>query len=187
MLANEGSQWEMTYNAAFLCSHLGKSIRLTCTWKGKHMTAALNCCNRIWLAVSLEMPVTSLMKGRKLPGSPSPCASKSNPGHLQCRIWQQCFILQWKAEISNHTSDRPRELGYLSASCRIFGGLFVFLKKICSVLRYCSVTVLTVTYAFFPCNAKASKPNFSACQGIWCGQQSPIAHKVTLKLYKVSV
>lgn len=24
VLANEGSQWEMTYNTAFLCSHLGK-------------------------------------------------------------------------------------------------------------------------------------------------------------------
>lgn len=118
-----------------------KSTRLTCRWKEKHMTTVLVHCNRLRLAVSLEMLVTSLMKGRKVPGSPPPWASKGSPSHLQCRIWRQRFTLQWKAEVSNHTSDRPRVPRVISLPAVDY--LVFFLRP-----RYCSVTVLTVAYMF---------------------------------------
>lgn len=105
-------------------------------------------------------------KGQEAAWEPTtPCLQKQ-PRSPAVQDMTAAFTLQWKAEISNHTSDRPRELGNLSASCRIFGGL-VFLK-IKILFSYSDV--------IFPFDAKASKPNFSAYQGMWCAQQSPIAH-----------
>lgn len=136
-----------------------KSTRLTCRWKEKHMTTVLVHCNRLRLAVSLETLVTSLVKGRKVPGSPPPWASKGSPRHLQCRIWWQRFTLQWKAEISNHTFDRPRVPRVISLPAVDY--LVGFFKT--EILFSYSVDS---SIHVFKCDAEAFKHNFSACRGM---------------------
>lgn len=77
-----------------------KSVRLTYRWKGKHVTAALSHYNRIWLAVSLETPVTSLMKGRKLclgahqppKATPVTCSAGYDGSVSLCRERQRYLI-----------------------------------------------------------------------------------------------
>lgn len=127
----------MTYNAVLLCSLLGKI----------HEADEKRSNSPGSLQQDAESGVSGdaydfTDEGQEVAWESTTLGLQSNPRHLQCRIWRHHFALKLKAAISNHTSDRLRELGNLYAICRFL--LWIFVRS-----RYCSVTELTITHFFF--------------------------------------
>lgn len=117
------------------------------------------------------------MKGRKRPGSPPPWASKGSPSHLQCRIWRQRFTLQWKAEISNHTSDRPRVPRVISLPAVDYLVGFVKAEILFSYSADSNIHV-------FKCDAEAFQHNLSACQGMYSYPKDTKSHQVAIQDFR---
>lgn len=79
MLANEGSQWERTYNTDFLCSHLGKIYKAYLQMKREAYDKGPESLQQDMVSSVSGDNCDFSDEGQEAAWSPPPCAAKATP------------------------------------------------------------------------------------------------------------